>query len=230
MQTATVVLVVGSSTTRFRRGRHVAVLIFAATALIGSAKPCLACSCVKFTDEESFAEAEVVFTGEAVDRRDPSAGSTSGSTADPIFWTFDVSSTQKGHAGERQEISTSRDGASCGFAFALGRRYQVFAYPFGGELRTGLCTGTRALEPGTAAYVPPGAPAPPPEAPSPSRSEPLLVPTRTPAATAQPSPETDLATGAGVEGSSIPALVAALSALAALGIAASSFLRGSRKP
>ena len=209
--------------------RLVVVLLAAAGAIVGIAPPCFACSCVAASDADHFAQADVVFTGRATERHDPNTGPPMQNSADPIHWTFDVESTQKGRANAGQIVSSSRDEASCGVTFVLGRRYQVFARQAeSGELETSLCDGTRELSAGQAGYVPPAAtfvPQPPtpatatPAAPTPTvtlEPSPRPKPPPSPSATPFVPMATPTATD---DTSAIPAVISFVSAISALGVA-----------
>lgn len=125
-----------------------------------SARPAHACSCAPASDLGSYRRADVVFTGAAVEHRDPRGGDRLVSTADPLFWRFEVESVDKGRVPEVVEVATARDGGACGYGFREGRRYQVFARSGEGRLQTGLCDGTRDLGAGETAFHP-GTPRPP---------------------------------------------------------------------
>ncbi|HYZ92027.1 MAG TPA: hypothetical protein VFA34_06480 [Actinomycetota bacterium] len=204
-----------------------AVLAFAASILlVGFASPCLACSCVQQTDQQHYQRAAVVFVGKAIERHDPSEGDYQ-SSADPIHWTFDVESTQKGTTTRKQIVSSSRDEASCGFTFEIGKRYQVFASKTNGELRTSLCDGTREVNGGQGPYYPPAPSTPPPATPSPAPTvAPTPVPTPTASPTPTPSPTASLSPLPSVEPlepvagqSPGVAVIATVLALVALGLA-----------
>lgn len=167
----------GSSRTK----RLLIVVFFSALVVVGVAPPCFACSCIASTDQEYYQRADVVFTGRATERHDPSEGGPQGS-ADPIHWTFDVDGTQKGKVADPVVVETSRDEASCGFTFVEGRRYQVYATNTGEYLHTDLCAGTRELNANQGPYMP----APPTQAPSAPPAPPTPAPTA--AATSAPSP------------------------------------------
>lgn len=111
--------------------------------------------------------AEVIFTGTAVraESRMPFWG---GSSRDPLLFTFVVDSVEKGQVGPQFTVVTAHDGAACGFAFELGRRYRVLAWSSdeehsAGYLRVHSANGTQAIEPlanpppleGTIAPLPP---------------------------------------------------------------------------
>ena len=193
MDQATGVLVRGSSRTdRLRVGRILGVFVFSAVLLVGAAPPCLACSCIASTDQEYYQRADVVFSGKATERHDPSQDGPQGS-ADPIHWTFDVDATQKGKVADPVVVETSRDEASCGMSFVIGRRYQVYATDTGEYLHTDLCSGTRELNASQGPYAPPAAtpvPTAPPVAPTPGPvSTPASTPSPTPTASSSPTPE-----------------------------------------
>jgi hypothetical protein len=88
-----------------------------------------------------------VFIGSVVAREDPNTGDVQ-SSADPISWTFDVQSVQKGGAGGSETITSVRDSATCGFEFTVGKRYQVFADRSSSGLTTDICAGTVGLAAG----------------------------------------------------------------------------------
>jgi hypothetical protein len=65
------------------------------------------------------------------------------SSADPVTWTVDVDKIEKGQVADPQDVQSSRDSASCGYDFVVGKRYRVFANrQENGKLATGLCSGT----------------------------------------------------------------------------------------
>ncbi|MGH2758098.1 MAG: hypothetical protein ACRDKJ_00880 [Actinomycetota bacterium] len=220
-----------------RRLRVGFAAVVCCAALIGIAPPCFACSCVASTDAEHYERAQVVFTGRAAEGHDPNAGSPTRNSADPIHWTFERESTQKGSVGSRPVVTTTRDEASCGFTFVVGKRYQVFARPSsGGELETNLCGETRDLGADQQPYVPPAAtPAPQPPTPAPAAAAPATpAPTATAEPTTSPSPSPTSSpasfvpevtrTGSSDETSAVPAVLAFVGAVAALGLAVA-FLR-----
>lgn len=113
-----------------------------------------ACSCAQFTEEDAFESADIVFIGDVVSRTDPNEGNEVQGSGDPIQWRFDVRSTQKGSPNDPQTVESARDGATCGYGFRVGKRYQVYAEKQGSKLTTGLCSGNKDLGAG-AAYHPP---------------------------------------------------------------------------
>lgn len=212
-----------------------ALALIVTVLLIGVPGVCLACSCLVATDEEHFARADVVFTGHAVERRDANAGNPFQSSADPVHWTFDTGSVQKGAVDGDAVVSTPRNEASCGFTFVEGRRYQVFANRAeDGSLETGLCSGTRELAAGETPYVPAQQTPPPvPPAPTPTRAASPTPTTATPSASPPPlitpgpvaTPQTTDAAPVADETDALPAVLALGGALAALAVAAALALR-----
>lgn len=135
------------------------VALLTAIAGVAPVSPALACSCVPASDLDSLRAADAVFVGTATGTADPHAGDETFSSADPIVWSFAVSRVRKGSLGATVEIVTARDGASCGIAFFPGQAYVVYAGRaedrYAGvdpeaTLATGLCSGTRPVEPGPA--------------------------------------------------------------------------------
>lgn len=129
---------------RWLRWLTVAAAVATAT-LIAVPAPACACSCAVATDAEHLHLADLAFEGVVVDVDDPLLPS---SDANPVSVRFHVESVSKGTIGDRVMLRTARDEASCGFQFALGHRYQVYAV---GEL-TDRCSGNRDL--GAAPDVP----------------------------------------------------------------------------
>lgn len=137
-----------------KRLLRLALVFVVGVIVLGHQPGAWACSCVGgITDEQYFRDAEAVFAGAAVTREDPNASSPTQSSGDPIAWTFDVDSVQKGRVDDPQKVTTARDGATCGYAFEAGTRYQVFAgREADGTLSTGICSGTRVLAAGQAPF------------------------------------------------------------------------------
>lgn len=118
-------------------------------ALIGGSialgpQPALACSCAQSTNGQLGERAAVVFTGTATARTGtfPLSLSCARSSAEPVFVTFDVDTVFKGTVAKTATVATVLSGASCGYEFAVGKRYTVFATAGAeGRLETGLCRG-----------------------------------------------------------------------------------------
>lgn len=127
-----------------------AIIIF--TTLFGFIRPqnAYACSCMynpDLTDEERLLENfnreynEVVFTGTVVNTELYRPNPAEASSADPIYVTFDVDMVYKGDLASEFTVTTQADSASCGFNFAEGSRYLVFAGNGESNWNTGLCSG-----------------------------------------------------------------------------------------
>jgi hypothetical protein len=85
-----------------------------------------ACSCAMPDPAEATRRVDAVFVGAVVDQRSPAAGPVV-SSADPVLSLFAVEEVRKGPTISSLVVSTSRDGASCGVAFAVNSRWLVFA-------------------------------------------------------------------------------------------------------
>jgi hypothetical protein len=92
--------------------------------------------------------ADVIFTGTAVRLDDPSDGLLIG--GDELRWTFVVDGVEAGAGpiGERITVRSFRAEASCGYEFALGRRYLVRASLIGSNdmPMVGSGSGTQPME------------------------------------------------------------------------------------
>lgn len=111
-------------------------LIGAFLGLLGSTTPVFACSCAEATPTEQFSNATAVFVGTveniSLDGRRRSID-------------FDVSESRKGSIAESVTVSTGWGDGDCGFDFEAGREYVVYAYEEGGQLGTGICSGTSLI-------------------------------------------------------------------------------------
>lgn len=142
--------------------------------LLLSAAPAAACSCVAgVSDAEQAANADAVFVGTLVDRREPAQRPVM-SSSDPAVLTFEVSRVYKGTVGARQEIVTAQSGVSCGLELVGDGPFLVFGQRdsggFGyrvdpGQYSAHLCGGSRAISSGGEADLgallaphPPGGP------------------------------------------------------------------------
>jgi hypothetical protein len=107
----------------------VLLILLVAGVLVAPAPPAWACSCAKI---DALEFADVAFVGRVT------AISTVGAERRV---EFAVESVRKGSAGSTLELTTSVSSASCGFDFATGRRYRVFAR----SGQTGLCSGNQEI-------------------------------------------------------------------------------------
>jgi hypothetical protein len=110
--------------------------------------PAAACSCAESSEVESFGLASAVFVGEVIDvwsQPPPKSGEYSSDL--PRWFTFSTTAVYKGDAFEEQSVRTVVDGASCGMELGGRGPFLIFAVGprDGGELRSGLCDGNRAI-------------------------------------------------------------------------------------
>jgi LPXTG-motif cell wall-anchored protein len=108
----------------------VLLILLVAGVLVAPAPPAWACSCAQ-VDALQFAD--VAFVGRVI---------SIGTDADGGRRVeFAVESAQKGTVDSTVTLTTSGSSASCGFDFAVGHRYRVFAR----SGRTTLCSGNLEL-------------------------------------------------------------------------------------
>jgi hypothetical protein len=107
--------------------------------------PAHACSCVVASPPETaLRESSAVFSGIVLSVREPNNHRIR-SSADPVEVTFRVTEIWKGVDTDRLTVRTAASTASCGFEFALGQHYIVYAQDTPNGLATGLCTRTAEL-------------------------------------------------------------------------------------
>ena len=173
--------------------------------LFALSEPAHACECGPLLPPlEALREATAVFRGEVVGVRDYSPAMIDGlptiSLSGPVAFEFRVKTIWKGSLPETVFVTTVRSEATCGFDFAIGSDYVVYAYGEPIELRAGLCSRKapawyaqedfdalgegRHLEPGTSMATPTPGPTPEP-APTPT---PTPTPEPTPIPTPIPTP------------------------------------------
>jgi hypothetical protein len=113
----------------------------------------LACTCAgPMTREEAMAAAHVAFIGVAVAVHDPSGADPFVSSAEPVVTTFVVEEMLKGTFLPTLDVTSSRDGASCGAGYAAGQRWFVTAaHSADGMLSSHLCAGNELLAEGVPA-------------------------------------------------------------------------------
>jgi hypothetical protein len=123
---------------------HAIILAAVGSSYVQSAV--FACSCVGGESRhEALERSAAVFAGVPVAANDVMAGALYVSSADPIVYTFVVSSVWKGDIEDTLRVASERDGSSCGYEFRLGQDYLVFANRRHGVLWTGECSGTGAV-------------------------------------------------------------------------------------
>ena len=102
-----------------------------------------ACSCMGvFSTERYLSSSEAVFSGEVVEVEE---GPTLTDYGSSFRVTLRASEVWKGPQRETLEVSTLRDGMSCGYPFKEGEEYLVYAYTGKQGLEVDLCNGTQRL-------------------------------------------------------------------------------------
>ena len=125
------------------RVRRRGLVVFLALVFLANPGAISACSCVPFSKPQLVENASLIFTGTPTGfRRTFGFGpGCSASSADPMWVTFDVEVVYKGDAQRSVTVETVVGGASCGYEFASGKRYTVFATGASDKLETNLCRG-----------------------------------------------------------------------------------------
>ncbi len=106
-----------------------------------------ACSCAGSRDAvRALADSEAVFSGEVVEVAEGPPTKMMGiSGVRTSRVTLRASEVWKGPQRETLEVSTLRDGMSCGYPFKEGQEYLVYAYTGKQGLEVDLCNGTQRL-------------------------------------------------------------------------------------
>lgn len=101
-----------------------------------------ACSCAIVSDvREAKQSSDAVFDGTVIDKK--SANKIfSGSSADPVSWTFEVHEVWKGKVAPVITVTSAESDESCGYEFQEGHRYVVYARQTGETLDVSLCSRT----------------------------------------------------------------------------------------
>jgi hypothetical protein len=96
--------------------------------------------------ERALADSEAVFSGEVVEVEEgPPIKMMGISGVRTSRVTLQASEVWKGPQGETLEVSTLRDGMSCGYPFKEGEEYLVYANTGKRGLEVDLCSGTQRL-------------------------------------------------------------------------------------
>ena len=100
-----------------------------------------ACSCMKLSPSEGLTSSYAVFTGEVIQIA-PNKATTFGG----IEITLRVKKVWKGDIGEQVEVHTAASSAACGYGFAKGETYLVYATRDEADpMRVSLCSRTAPL-------------------------------------------------------------------------------------
>ncbi|WP_235973639.1 hypothetical protein [Peribacillus faecalis] len=105
-----------------------------------------ACSCAEPGPvEEELERSAAVFRGEVKAVVDEKAGNAFQSSADRIAYIIKVDKIWKGIQETEVVVYSERDSASCGFNFAEGQEYLIYANQSGDELHVIICSRTADL-------------------------------------------------------------------------------------
>lgn len=136
-----------------RRFLSVCVILFASLFLVPLSAQ--ACSCLSSgLPCEAYWKTSAVFSGEVADVSNfPTKyfkykDGTIGYSFPPKRVRFDVDEIFKGISLKKIEIKTGSGGGDCGYNFAKGQKYLVYAYrdPKTGDLTASICSRTRPLD------------------------------------------------------------------------------------
>jgi len=112
--------------------------------LLGSAhaSEARACSCMKLSPSEGLSSSEAVFSGEVIDIQHNDATRFGG-----LEVTLRVKQVWKGAVDREIKVHTAGSGAACGYSFAKGQTYLVYAVSDEADpLRVSLCSRTSPIE------------------------------------------------------------------------------------
>lgn len=107
-----------------------------------AAKPALACSCAVADTDRSIAGSDHIFAGTVVERRETPPRLGGGrSSADPVYYVFEVDRAWKGDVYEKTTLYSEAGSESCGMEFKQGEKYLVFAQQGNKMATSGFCSG-----------------------------------------------------------------------------------------
>jgi hypothetical protein len=128
----------------------VAAAALVAFALLALLPDCAsACSCAGYLAapqeraQRALKESTAVFSGQVVNIGTGEPGGAWRPAT--VTVSFQVSEVWKGPQPETLEVSTPRDGASCGYPFKEGQEYLVYAYGKEELFKVSLCSETKPL-------------------------------------------------------------------------------------
>jgi len=127
----------------------VTLLVLALLALLPDCASACSCAILGNSPEEraeiALKESTAVFSGEVLDVEKGPLTRMLGFRIPSSRVTLRISEVWKGPQRETLEVSTPRDGASCGYSFSEGRKYLVYAYGKEEHFQTDLCSETKPL-------------------------------------------------------------------------------------
>lgn len=98
-----------------------------------------ACSCMEIGSPiQALQKSDLVFVGDVLEGRVESTA-----PRPHRVFLFKVVDVIKGRSTEQVEVSTGLGDADCGYNFAVGRRYLVYAYAKEWGAQTGICSATK---------------------------------------------------------------------------------------
>jgi hypothetical protein len=121
---------------------RVIALFFLVLASLVYAPEARACSCMKLTPSEGLSSSYAVFTGEVSAIEKNTATRFGG-----VEVTFRVKQMWKGDPSEELKVHTAGSSAACGYSFAKGMTYLVYAVRDEADpLRVSLCSRTAPID------------------------------------------------------------------------------------
>jgi hypothetical protein len=125
----------------------VAAVALIALALLALLPDCAsACTCAGFPgSQRALEQSNAVFSGEVMDVEGGHTTRMFGWNVSSLKVTLRVSEAWKGPQQDTLEVSTPRDGATCGYAFKEGQEYLVYASGKEEPFEVDLCSGTKPL-------------------------------------------------------------------------------------
>ena len=133
--------------------------------LLALPHPASACSCVALEPADYLRQADAVFSGTV---RQVNVVQLGGALVGRVYYaTTNVNRVYKGNVGHTVVVETGESGGLCGFPFAVGTTYLIYAKGSGDIFSTNLCAGTLALAEATGriASLGAGTPVQPPVVP-----------------------------------------------------------------
>ena len=128
------------------RTRHLIIFAIVTLALLSLSRPAAACSCIGTRPAcQAFWDPGAVFAGKVVSI-EPQATDGVPSFGDRRV-RFEVGEAFSGVTTAVVDVYTGQGGGDCGYAFAVGASYLVYAYQAPGtpRLTTGICSRTRLM-------------------------------------------------------------------------------------
>ena len=117
-------------------------VLFVCLASLGYAPAANACSCMKLTPSEGLTSSHAVFTGEVTE-----LGKNTATPFGGVEVTLRVKQMWKGEPSREIKVRTAGSSAACGYPFAEGVTYLVYAVRDEADpLRVSLCSRTAPID------------------------------------------------------------------------------------